>query len=120
MGLQRRPLRKASGILSSGNDMRASPLESDTPAKIVPLTVDQYHRMIEAAILPEGEPIELIDGLLVRKDRSAVGADPMTVGHAHRPGRDTIAQPGRAASPLQTSYLRSEPDRPAAHARTRT
>ena len=52
--------------------------------RLVPLTVDQYHRMIEAGILPEGEPIELIDGLLVRKDRSAAGAGPMTVGHAHR------------------------------------
>jgi Uma2 family endonuclease len=63
--------------------MRPSILESHAATKIVPLTVDQYHRMIAAAILPEGEPIELIDGLLVRTDRSAVGADPMTVGHAH-------------------------------------
>ena len=66
--------------------MCASILEESDAAvtKVVPLTVEQYHRMIEAAILPEGEPIELIDGFLVRKDRSAIGADPMTVGHAHR------------------------------------
>lgn len=64
--------------------MRPSILDSDAATKIVPLTVDQYHQMIAAAILREGEPIELIDGLLVRKDRSALGADPMTVGHAHR------------------------------------
>jgi Uma2 family endonuclease len=65
--------------------MRAPGLESDAAAtRIVPLSVGQYHRMIEAAILTEGEPIELIDGLLVRKDRSAVGGDPITVGHAHR------------------------------------
>lgn len=56
----------------------------EATSKLIPLTVDQYHRMISAGILPEGEPIELIDGLLVRKDRSAVGADPLTVGHAHR------------------------------------
>jgi len=66
--------------------MRPSILaESDAAAtRVVPLTVEQYHRMIEAAILPEGEPIELIDGFLVRKDRSAGGTDPMTVGYAHR------------------------------------
>jgi Uma2 family endonuclease len=31
------------------------------------LTVDQYHRMIANGILPEGEPIELIEGCLVEK-----------------------------------------------------
>ena len=48
--------------------MCASILEESDAAvtKVVPLTVEQYHRMIEAAILPEGEPIELIDGFLVR------------------------------------------------------
>lgn len=49
----------------------------------MPLTVEQYHRMIEQGILPEGEPIELLDGHLVRKDRSAAGDDPMTVGPDH-------------------------------------
>jgi Uma2 family endonuclease len=52
-------------------------------AQIVPLTVEQYHQMIKAGILLEGEPVELLDGLLVRKDRSKVGEDPMTVGHEH-------------------------------------
>jgi Uma2 family endonuclease len=51
--------------------------------EVVPLTVDQYHRMIEEGILAEGEPIELLDGFLVRKDRSKAGANPMTVGHEH-------------------------------------
>src|ERR1051326_7518523 len=55
----------------------------DDRAQVVGLTVDQYHRMIKEGILPEGEPIELLDGFLVRKDRSAKGADPMTVGHHH-------------------------------------
>jgi hypothetical protein len=31
------------------------------------LTVDQYHRMIQTGILPEGEPIELLEGYLVQK-----------------------------------------------------
>jgi Uma2 family endonuclease len=37
--------------------------------ELVPLTVEQYHRMISAGILEEGEPIELLDGMLVAKDR---------------------------------------------------
>ena len=54
------------------------PLTSAT--ELVPLSVDQYHRMIETGILEEGKPIELLDGLLVHKDR---GAD-MTVNPRHR------------------------------------
>lgn len=34
-----------------------------------PLTLDQYHRMIAAGILGEDDPVELIDGYLVAKDR---------------------------------------------------
>lgn len=52
-------------------------------ANILPLHLKQYHAMIAAGILPEGEPYELLDGYLVRKDRSATGEDPMTVGHNH-------------------------------------
>jgi hypothetical protein len=52
-------------------------------AMLLPLTVGQYHGMIEAGFLAEGEPYELLDGYVVRKDRSAVGNDPMTVGHEH-------------------------------------
>jgi Uma2 family endonuclease len=52
-------------------------------AMLFPLEIVQYHRMIADGILPEGEPVELLDGYLVRKDRSAAGEDPMTVGHAH-------------------------------------
>ncbi|HMB96061.1 MAG TPA: Uma2 family endonuclease, partial [Tepidisphaeraceae bacterium] len=47
------------------------------------LTVSQYHEMIDNGILTEGEPYELIDGYIVRKDRSAAGEDPMTVGNHH-------------------------------------
>ena len=50
---------------------------------LMPLTVEQYHRMIDQGIVPEGEPYELLDGHLVRKDRSAAGDDPMTVGPDH-------------------------------------
>lgn len=53
-------------------------------AQVVPLSIHQYHRMLESGILAEGESIELLDGFLVRKDRSATGGAPMTVGPKHR------------------------------------
>lgn len=53
-------------------------IAADLGPHLVPLTVEQYHRMIEAQILHDGAPIELIDGLLVHKDRSGTGGDPMT------------------------------------------
>jgi Uma2 family endonuclease len=52
----------------------------DDRAIFMPFTVDQYHWMIEHGVFPEGEPYELLDGYLIRKDRSAAGEDPMTVG----------------------------------------
>jgi Uma2 family endonuclease len=48
------------------------------------LTVDQVHAMIKAGIVHEGASIELIDGMLVHKDRSATGEDPMSIGKGHR------------------------------------
>ncbi len=51
----------------------------DHPAEVVPLTVEQYHRMLETGILAEGEPIELLDGLLVPKDRG----EAMTINPLH-------------------------------------
>jgi hypothetical protein len=46
-------------------------------------TVDQYHEMIQTGILPEGAPVELLDGILVLKDRRDAGGDPMTYGSRH-------------------------------------
>lgn len=40
--------------------------------------------MIKAGIVHEGAAIELIDGVLVHKDRSASGEDPMSIGKDHR------------------------------------
>ena len=56
---------------------------AETDAMVVPISVDQYHSMLEFGTLAEGEPIELLDGFLVRKDRSKTGGDPTTVGHHH-------------------------------------
>jgi len=37
----------------------------DAPVCIRPITVDEYHRMLEAGILHEGEPVELVGGQLI-------------------------------------------------------
>lgn len=55
----------------------------DERTRLLPLTVEQYHQMIAIGIVPEGEPYELLDGHVVRKDRSSVGEDPKTVGTRH-------------------------------------
>jgi Uma2 family endonuclease len=53
-------------------------------AGIVPLTVEQYRRMIEQRILPEDTNFELLRGVVVRKNRSSPGEDPMGHGPLHR------------------------------------
>src|ERR1700722_4134282 len=46
----------------------ASPMPALVPTDYLwRLTVDQYHEMIRVGILPEGDPIELLEGLLVAK-----------------------------------------------------
>ncbi len=47
------------------------------------MDLDQYHRMRDTGILHDGDPIELLDGLLIYKDRSARGEGLMTVGKHH-------------------------------------
>ena len=39
-------------------------------SRFVSISVDQYQRMMESRIIEEGAPIELIEGMLVLKDRS--------------------------------------------------
>ncbi len=58
-------------------------IHSQAGPQIMPLTVANYHRMIDAGILSSGEPCELLEGALVLKDRSEMGADAMTVGTKH-------------------------------------
>src|SRR5438093_128448 len=36
---------------------------------IVPLTLDQYHRMLRLGILLDGTPVELLEGYLIGQDR---------------------------------------------------
>src|SRR6266566_2821888 len=55
----------------------------DDQKLVYALTVNAYHRMIKEGVLPEGEPFELIEGQILRKERQGQGEDPMTVGHKH-------------------------------------
>jgi Uma2 family endonuclease len=47
------------------------------------LTVDQVERMLDAGLLADGVPLELIDGVLVYKDRRDRDEDPMGIGPRH-------------------------------------
>jgi hypothetical protein len=47
---------------------------------LVPITVEQLHRMLEEGIIRDGDPVELLEGLLVRKNRAAAGEGEMTHG----------------------------------------
>jgi Uma2 family endonuclease len=58
--------------------------EAVTAAAIVPLTIGQYLRMVDEQIVPEDGTVELLRGVLVRKDRSSPGEDPMGHGPLHR------------------------------------
>jgi Uma2 family endonuclease len=90
-------------------------------ARVVPISVDQYDRMIDAGILPEGAPIELIDGMLVLKDRSKAGEDIMTIGSEHNWAFQVVGRTDERLRPLGchmqsqgpvivSSYGEPEPD----------
>jgi len=81
------------GKLSFPNEL------SDPRTQPYQITVDGYHQMLQAGIIEEGAPYELLYGLVVRKDRSAAGEDPMTVSREHALG---VA----ALEALQTKLVR--------------
>ncbi len=62
--------------------------ETPRPLAVVPLNVEQYHSMRETGILAEDAPVELIDGLLVYKDRGgALPVSPLHTFVTHRMAR---------------------------------
>ena len=75
--------------------------------EILPLSVEQYDRMIEEGILPEDTSVELLDGILVRKDRGDAGGDPMTVGEAHAYVVRQLAYLGLRLDPA-TSHVQTQ------------
>jgi Uma2 family endonuclease len=51
--------------------------------QVVGLTVEQYDHLIAHEKIAQNPATELIGGIIVRKDRSHLGEDSMTVGHLH-------------------------------------
>jgi hypothetical protein len=49
----------------------------------MPLSIEQYHRMIDAGILTEDTGLELLSGMLAPKDRGDARGDPMVIGEQH-------------------------------------
>lgn len=75
---------------------------------VVPLTVEQYHRMLQSGILSDGDPMEFIEGLLVRKDRAVRGGDPMTHGDDHALVVERLLRRFFAAAPSEEWRVRSQ------------
>lgn len=56
---------------------------NDPRTELLPITTERYHEMIRHGLVAEGDPYELLDGAIVRKDRSARGGNPMGIGNEH-------------------------------------
>ena len=89
----------------AGSELKDAPAAApselmDERTRVLALSVEQYHRMIEEAILPESEPYELLAGQIIRKDRSARGEDPITVGQEHMWVVKALAELGPRLKPF--------------------
>src|SRR5258706_16383662 len=67
-------------FINGGNGKTLLRAAAEGRAQIVRFSLDQYHTMIRDGIVPEDSTVELLYGMLVRKDRSVLGEDPM--GHS--------------------------------------
>ncbi|MDA1053141.1 MAG: Uma2 family endonuclease [Planctomycetota bacterium] len=56
---------------------------ADDVSFVCRLNVDQLHQMLAAGVIYDGAPVELIDGLLVYKDRGDAGGKRMSHGPKH-------------------------------------
>ena len=63
----------------------------DERTRLPPVTVEKFHHMFETGLIEAGEPYELLAGVVVVKDRSRVGDNPMTVDPSHAYGVDALA-----------------------------
>jgi len=63
------------------------------------LTVEQLHKMLSLGVIQDGEPIELVDGVLVQKDRRDAGGQPMSHGKRHA---QAVRRLGRLSEPLHS------------------
>ncbi len=66
------------------NDLLVQIISGKAPG-LMPLNVDQYEQMAASGILPEGSPVELLDGLIVCKDRRDGSDGGSTHGSLHGP-----------------------------------
>ena len=108
-------------MVLSSNEMREQLLKVEPGApnvigeatagrlELLPLSVEQYERMIEEGILPENTGVELLDGVLVRKDRGDAGGDPMTVGEAHAYVVKQLAYLGLRLDPARVHVQTQQP-----------
>ncbi len=77
--------------------------------QVARLTVDQVHLMLAAGILQDGAPVELIDGVLLYKDRSARGEDQMSIGKKHALAVKKLARLEGELSPLGAHVQTQQP-----------
>ena len=78
-------------------------------AHIVPLSVEQYHEMIRTGIIPEGSPIELLDGVLVLKDRSRRGEPLMSIDPLHATAVENLGDLRPQLMPLGLDVRSQQP-----------
>jgi Uma2 family endonuclease len=84
--------------------MAISLLSEQTVAEnpvFVRLTVDQLHQMLATGVIREGEPVELIDGLLVYNDRRDAGGKQMSHGPRHAVATENLGELNLQLRPLE-------------------
>ncbi|MBI3270131.1 MAG: Uma2 family endonuclease [Planctomycetes bacterium] len=75
--------------------------------RLARITVEQYHKMLRAEVFRDGEPIELLEGVLVAKDRSARGEEAKTVNPRHAAAVTLLSELG-ARLAASNRHLRTE------------
>lgn len=93
--------------MSVASSIVAIPRPGDPDAAVLRFTVAQYHAMMKAGIVREGEPFELVDGRIVCKNRAAAGGDPMTIGERHAWAVIRLGKLSATLEPLG-SHLRTQ------------
>ena len=76
-------------------------------AQLAPISIEQYHEMLKHGVLREGAPIELLNGMLVWKNRATAGEDPMTIGKPHTVACTNLILLNAQLIPLN-AHLRSQ------------
>ncbi len=70
-------------MLEYSDELKCLTAKLPPPERIARFTTDQYFEMIRLGIIPENSHYELLDGLIVLKDRTSVGDNPCSVGAEH-------------------------------------